>query len=284
MIRIDVSRASLLAQIQQLIPNWLTLRDSQAERWSETKPVFLELQSFKCCYCQCEVNGRLNPSTNRRSTVGQDIEHYRPKNLVKPWKFPEGWPNPPRITEGPPAGYSWLRHHELNYAVSCKDCNTTFKANYFPILQPHQNYGAKPEPQELTVEKPLLIFPLGDLDDDPENIITFLGWDALPHSSLSSTDLAYWRAVACIEILNLNRQDLIGRRQARIAELGMLRGLSQNRASFDFATTTGAEFSACCRAYVRLCSDNPAEAKSLALKAWEGDRHNQEFLNEAWVL
>lgn len=283
MIRIEITEQELEAKTQELVPKWRTYRNSRGEHWSQLKPLFLELQHYKCCYCETEIGGRIDKRTGKRPTVSQDIEHFRPKNRVANWNFPAAWVNPPALSKAPEQGYPWLRHHEQNYAVSCKDCNTTYKDVHFPILRTHGNYASEPSPRELSAELPLLVFPVGDLDSDPRDILTFLGWDVIPHPRLTPQNSDYWRAIACIELYGLNRDDLLFRRLRLIRELGVAWPTPTGLAICHVHTARESPHSACAAAYIQLCQEAPDQARAIAIEAWEGQRDVQEWIKTAWV-
>jgi hypothetical protein len=72
-----------------------------------------------------------------------------------------------------PSGYYWLAYHVLNFSVACKKCNTLLKLNFFPIAG---RRGPREALQErLQGERPYLIYPLAEWEDNPEELIGFLG-------------------------------------------------------------------------------------------------------------
>jgi hypothetical protein len=73
-----------------------------------------------------------------------------------------------------------LAYHHLNYASSCKTCNSRLKSNFFPIAGKHDFKGVDPVTLRKS-ERPYLVYPLGDFDDDPEDMISFQGYLAVPH-------------------------------------------------------------------------------------------------------
>ena len=81
---------------------------------SSVKALLIKIQHDKCCFCE------------RKISAGEPghIEHYRPKGgykiqekskLVKP-------------------GYYWLAYDFGNLFLSCNRCNTSYKKNYFPLV------------------------------------------------------------------------------------------------------------------------------------------------------
>jgi hypothetical protein len=135
--------------------------------WSEVKGVFRELQGNKCAYCE-----RVLPS-GEVGVYEHDVEHFRPKGGIQPWPVPIALSTAGIVCSRPPddnKGYYLLAYHPQNYAVSCKTCNEGIKKSYFPIARVYELTGEDPQ-LLLQHELPLLIFPLGDFDDDPETII-----------------------------------------------------------------------------------------------------------------
>jgi hypothetical protein len=216
-----IDRAALEAAIRAERPQWLVdaaVRTAallaagrfseRSSLWSQVKIVFMRLQHFKCVFCERAM------AQEEAGKIEQDVEHYRPKNAVKPWAIPadlvlEGV----TAANGAPGGYYWLAYDVLNYAASCKPCNTPRKSNHFPIRGQH---GAAPETiEELNrLEKPYLIFPLLD---DAEELITFEGILAVPRHRRGPR---YHRALVTIELLGLNtREELWEDRFRTIAQL-----------------------------------------------------------------
>lgn len=147
--------------------------------WGEIKEVYTDLQRGKCAFCERQL-----ASSDFGGNVEHDVEHYRGKNTVI------AWPTPAIAAErgisysfatGPAFdnGYYWLAYHVLNYCISCKKCNSPLKHNYFPIAGPRGAVAGEPADLNET-EKPLLIFPLGELDENPEELIGFVGVTAIP--------------------------------------------------------------------------------------------------------
>ena len=145
--------------------------------WSEIKPVFTRLQHGKCAFCERPLGA------DEVAAYEQDVEHFRPKKGVVSWpprKPIGGMPHPADLpaSQQAGAGYRKLPFHELNYIVACKTCNTRCKGNYFPIAGSKHEFTAMNPIGLGSKEKPYLIFPLGQLDDDPESLVTFLGFRA----------------------------------------------------------------------------------------------------------
>ncbi|HKP09610.1 MAG TPA: AAA family ATPase [Gaiella sp.] len=103
-----------------------------------------------------------------------------------------------------PDHYWWLAYTWENLYPSCPECQS-FKGARFPVREPR----AEPETtgEALRAERPLLLEPRYD---DPEHHLVF----AEDGSVASSTD----EGRATIEILGLNRAQLLGLRQEALAE------------------------------------------------------------------
>lgn len=177
-------------------------------KWSEIKEIYTVKQHQKCIYCE----KLLGP--HELSAVEVDVEHFRPKNAVKAWptpalrkelKLPADFPQ----STGSGKGYRALAFHYFNYASSCKTCNSRLKANYFPIAGKHDFNGTDPVAL-CKKEKPYLVYPLGDFDEDPEKIIAFNGFVAVP-AFKPATKHNYNRGRVTITFFRLNeiRDDLL---------------------------------------------------------------------------
>jgi hypothetical protein len=164
--------------------------------WKRVKPVFMRLQYYKCIYCErplgCEEYG----------SIEHDVEHFRPKSAVSDWPThadatttygrPLGGPNK--------RGYYWLAYDPDNYATSCKTCNSILKNCAFPIFGRRGRAGSAIQHLNNT-EKPALLYPLGNQDEDPEALIKFDGVTAIP---CQYGDLRDVRARIIIDFFKLN--------------------------------------------------------------------------------
>ena len=167
------------------------------------KPVLMEVQGgAKCCFCERKFEeGRLG-----RQEL--DIEHFRPKGNVKKWRCPpelidEGVKLTPTVVAG--SGYHLLSYHLRNYAVACKSCNSGLKKDYFPIAGPYDLNGD--DPTKIKKELPWLLYPIGRLDIDPEEAITFYGY--LPQSKSTKPHMRL-RGLVTISFFGLD--DVFGRK------------------------------------------------------------------------
>lgn len=177
--------------------------DEGAPSWSDVKPVYMRLQSYKCIFCERPLGGEV------AGKIEQDVEHFRPKNALKPWpkKKRKTDPDPYPFSTGPTGdGYYWLAYDLHNYAAACKPCNSTRKSNSFPIAAAQRGVQHGDVATLNTSERPFLIYPLGTIDDDPEDLIEFEGIVARPKQPNGH---AHNRALITIEFFGLNvREEL----------------------------------------------------------------------------
>ncbi len=216
MIRYDIDADGLRALVEQLVPGWIargqTRTDVFRDRgryeeenpiWSEIKPVFMQVQGDgKCCFCERKFE---SGDLGRHEL---DIEHFRPKGNIRPWSCPRSLVDDGvRLTTPPDAnnGYYLLSYNLLNYAVACKACNSGRKKDYFPIAGAYDPHGD--DPRQMTAERPWLIYPIGLMDVDPEEVITFDGF--LPQSS-AVDPFQQLRALVTIAFFGLD--DVFGRK------------------------------------------------------------------------
>jgi uncharacterized protein (TIGR02646 family) len=150
----------------------------------EIKPILHEKSHGKCAYCETKI-----PSPEYGT-----INRFRPHNGVRDNK------------EYFKDLYWWLCYDWDNLIYSCKDCNQ-YKANYFPIAGER---ALSPKAQ-LDSEKKLLINPYAD---DPENHLHF----SMDGTILSNTE----DGKVTIQLLKLNRENLLFRRQKAIEELKLI--------------------------------------------------------------
>ena len=222
MIRYPVTLEELRARVEAEAPGWLEQAaertdafrragryDEETGIWSEVKAVYMRLQHNKCAYCE-----RVLASEDFGGAIEHDVEHYRPKNSVRAWPS-EKIANERGISYGFPtgsdfpAGYYLLAYHLFNYATACKKCNTPLKASYFPIAGTRGPQSD--DPAALSAEKPFLPYPLGDLDDDPEETLTFVGINPIPRRK---TGPRRRRAEVTIDFFELDRREELWRGRA----------------------------------------------------------------------
>ena len=225
-----MSEKALRALIERKKQHWLeraqartaanaaTSQPAFPSLWGEIKQVYIDLQHSKCAFCEKPLEGRIE----------QDVEHFRPKGKVTPWSpsqglLDEGLVLTQPADESDEPGYKHLAYHPLNYVMSCKNCNSVFKKNLFPISGVRRTDAKKPP--AVSIEKPLLVYPVGDSDDDPETLLEFEGWTARPKDAKGFGRL---RALSVIELFRLNhwqeRKELLaGRaRQMQLFYLNLL--------------------------------------------------------------
>ena len=285
MIGYHISLNALESLVETEAPGWLA---NAAERtksfrklgfyqekkaiWSKVKPVFMRLQGdCKCAYCERKLE------SESYGKGEQDIEHFRPKKNVRPWKLPKSLAKQGVRVTPPPAsggGYHLLPYHLFNYCAACKPCNSALKSDCFPIAGKHRLKGS--DPRKLTAEKPLLIYPIGDFDDDPESLIRFHG--VSPQAAASHGHQRH-RALTTIEFFKLDdaseRKNLIRERAsvivALLPQLAKARGngpdATNARSLVSGFTADSSPHANCARSFARLYKSNPTEAIAIEAKA-----------------
>lgn len=189
MIRYPITDAELVGLIDARDATWRARAQARtaaltaagkyvkaSEFWSDIKLVFMRLQHFKCVFCERAMAGEAV------GAVEHDVEHFRPKGRATVWPKPRA----PQYAFGTgPAdakGYYWLAYDLGNYAAACKPCNSTLKSDAFPIAAPARGAAGMTAHALLKAEKPFLIYPIGDTDEDPEDVLTFAGILAEPRA------------------------------------------------------------------------------------------------------
>ncbi len=153
----------------------------------------------RCAYCESPI----------ADTQYIQVEHFRPKAGVKDEKGKViNFKDENGIDTGKPhLGYYWLAYDWRNLLPSCAICNQP-KNTLFPVVGQHAQV-----PNEEVNEKPLLINPISELEEDnPEH-----------HLSIDpNTEIMYpvddsLRGAMCIQIFKLNeREQLVdGRKNIR---------------------------------------------------------------------
>ncbi len=278
MIRYPVKVAKLKALIRSESASWLERAEERTETfrqaggycedsgiWSEVKGVYMKLQCNKCAYCERKLEGR------RFGKIEHDIEHYRPKNSV------EKWPSEKIAVERNihydfstgdawAEGYYLLSYNLLNYVTACKVCNTPLKSNFFPIAG--ERGPQSDNPRHLRSEKPFLIYPLGSIDNDPEELIVFDGIIPKPGKRRGH---GFNRAQITIEFFELDaRESLLTERAERIAALGMALALENNptheslaRATIAHLTSVSSAHCNCARSFLSLYREDPSRAQRI---------------------
>ncbi len=234
--------------------------NGKSSPWSEIKEVFASLHSGKCAYCERLVQAEL-----KRGKVQSDIEHFRPKNEVELWR---SFDVSLVVQQGVSSGYAWLATNVANYNFSCKECNTSHKGNYFPIAGKAGRSGQSVQVLNAR-EKPFLLNPLDALDDDPEDLIDWVGFVPIPKISETQDQFRYQRAQVLIELFELDERDDIRRGCAeqisRVWDAFLLRNdpeFGQAKRTFlQRCKTENTEVHvACVRAFIRLLEDKKTVA------------------------
>jgi hypothetical protein len=184
-IQYKISKGELEGLLEQEKPGWLARAKARTDNfeaighynesasiWSEVKVVFMRLQHGKCAYCERQLE------SEEYGRVEHDLEHFRPKKKARPWKLTNALKQAGVVLSGPVSGnfdpgYHLLAYHPNNYCTSCKPCNSRLKSDYFPIEGTRSPGGN--DPVQLSSEKPFLVNPVGDFDDDPASLISFHG-------------------------------------------------------------------------------------------------------------
>ena len=281
MIRYAIAPEELRARVEQHAPGWTARArdrtdsfrdkkkyDEESSIWGEVKPVFMALQGDgKCCFCERKFE--FGPA----GRYELDIEHFRPKRKVA--KCPRS-----RVGKGisltpPPAGnngYYLLAYHLLNYAAACKPCNSYFKGSYFPVAG---DYALKGEdPATMDAERPWLLYPIGEVDIDPEAVIDFRG--ILPRSRHGDANLRR-RGLATIAFLGLDdvdkRKNLLLERarvvislHPQLVKVAERQDMTANAIVEEFVASSSPHAN-CARSFVRLFHADRPEADAVADEA-----------------
>ncbi len=244
--------------------------------WSEIKVVYMRLQKGKCAFCERKLEDEWF------GRAEQDVEHFRPKGAVKKWKVPKslkkkGVKATPPVTGNKDPGYHLLPYHLLNYCAACKPCNSAIKKDYFPIQGVRNCAGDNPVVLNQR-ERHFLIYPIGDIDEDPEELISFNGIS--PYPAKDDQYLRH-RALVTINFFNLDsrrkRKNLLRERAMMIVGLrSYLRDKveAQTQAELDAAQeiidlsiSPSSPHTNCARSYVKLYEENPVEGEDFFRKA-----------------
>lgn len=281
-------RAALEARIEAETPGWLARAEARTAEfrtkgryeeassiWSEAKPAYMLLQgNCKCAYCERKLE-----SVNYGKGE-QDVEHYRPKGNVRAWKLPKSLRDQGVSLTDPTTlsgGYYLLPYHPYNYAAACKPCNSALKKDYFPVAG---EYGiAGDDPAALLAERPLLIYPLGDFDVDPEAVIEFYGITPRP---VEESGHARHRALVTLEFFKLadpnSRKNLFRERAlilvALFPQLEKMTGAATDaerqkaRDAVEALTREQMPHANCARSFRRLFNADREAAQQLVDAAW----------------
>ncbi len=234
--RVKKCRPKWLSRAQKRLDKFKAAKkyDEKSAIWSEIKSVYETVQGSRCAYCECDLRGV--------SDRDKDIEHFRPKALVKPWQ-PEDKTLAQIITNSTEEeGYYMLSYCLQNYLLSCTRCNEDLKCNYFPI-RGIRSPGTTERVDACQDEQPLLIYPLGTLDDDPDDHFDYFGMMLLEKSD---------RGRAHIKMFRLDDDPLCLQRARDLLLLWMFPGAKTEK------SMTGHE-----RALHRLREQDPARAQAV---------------------
>jgi uncharacterized protein (TIGR02646 family) len=155
------------------------------------KTVLREAQHGKCAFCESKF----------AHTGYGDVEHFRPK---------AGYAQRDGDELGRP-GYYWLAYEWSNLSFSCQLCNQRFKRNLFPLKRPTTR--ARSHHDRLDDEEALVIDPTRD---DPGRSLGFREEYAYPIRGQLKGRMT-------IEVLGLNREELVEVRRDRLVEIKLLR-------------------------------------------------------------
>lgn len=205
MIRYPITEDELYSRIDALNNTWRIRASYRTDEirngtpaekkgiWSEIKQIFMELQANKCAFCEKKLEDQ---------AIEHDVEHFRPKTEIQPWRVPPSLRNENIILSNSSSvkepGYRLLTYHPLNYATACKSCNSTFKGKYFPIAGRRNSEAT--DPRSLSHERAYCIFPVGNHDTDPEDLIKFFALSPQPRR----TGFDRKRALVTIELFKLD--------------------------------------------------------------------------------
>ena len=229
----------------------------------------MDLQHSKCIFCEKEIENQ---------PIELDVDHFRPKMRVNRWIAPDWMTTQEGIRVAQPdagmePGYRLLAHHYLNYAAACKTCNSTRKRDFFPIAVSPRMSGSK-NPARMKSERAYLIYPISDIDEDPEDLIEFEG---LSPRAKQSDGFGRKRALVTIELFELERESLHKQRAKNIWLLFQCLQLiegddpiaqTEGKAVADHMTSEKREHANCLRSFRRLYRRNFAKASSIAADAF----------------
>lgn len=278
MIGYKISYQDLTTLVEAHCPGWIKKAKKRTDGfisngkyeetssiWSDVKVVYMRLQGEgKCIFCERKLE------SEQYGMGEQDVEHFRPKGRVSVWKAAaKSAAYGVSITSPPPkaGGYYRLAYHLFNYAAACKPCNSALKSDGFPIAGSYKFDGD--DPKTLLSELPLLIYPLGDFDDNPEDLIAFSGASPFPvPASGRSRD----RALTTIEFFALAdpvaRKNLFRERALILIALwGQLEVATKNPANANAAEAVAAlqsdksSHANCARSFARLYQANRPAAE-----------------------
>jgi uncharacterized protein (TIGR02646 family) len=172
----------------------------------EVREALQAAQHRKCAFCESFFD----------HVAFGDIEHFRPKGGFRQRQH-DALRRP---------GYYWLVFEWTNLFSSCQLCNQRFKRNLFPLRDGRSR--ARSHRHNLANEEPLLIDPAART---PEEHIGFRRENAFAKNGSVE-------GATTIEVLGLNRDELIERRRDRLT---LLEGLVWCRELLIEKTATSAD-------------------------------------------
>jgi len=280
MIRHAIVPADLYGRIDKEKPGWQTRADANTAKnvktarptfpriWSEIKQVYISLQGSKCAFCEKWLEDE---------KIEHDVEHFRPKGKVKRCEVPASMKNAGiairQPATGDEPGYRRLAYHPLNYVAACMTCNRILKKSYFPIAGSRRTDAS--DPTACTAEMPFLIYPLSDIDEDPEELIEFHG---LSPEARSSSGFRRCRGLVTIWFFRLDdwrRRKELNKDRAEFLEK-LLWALRQR----DRSTSSQSEIQEATKAIKRMTSTRFRHANCLRsfLRLYESDRAEAEAI------
>lgn len=275
MIRYQISRRTLEARINEISPAWLAAAkkktaafrkagkyNEKTGTWSAIKQVYIDLQFGKCAYCERQFG------SDDKSRIEHDVEHFRPKSAVKAWPSASGNLKYDFPTGGDSkTGYHLLAYNILNYMVACKKCNSPYKSDHFPIAGDKRVLNTDVL-AKLARERPLLIYPISNVDQDPEKLISFEGVLPVPKATRG---YSYRRARVTIDFFGLARREELLRERALMIKVLYVACEDVNhedalrrrdaRQTLDLVAMPGLPHRNCARAFCALYSRDPATAR-----------------------
>ena len=147
-------------------------------------------QADKCAFCEAKI----------MHVTSGDVEHFRPKSAFRQVRHdPLTYP-----------GYYWLAYEWNNLLLACSNCNSRYKGNLFPLVDPKKR--CRPHRGKLCDELPLFVHPA---ETDPAPHIEFVGETVHPRAgSLHGR--------TTIDELSLNRTELVEHRLTLLRILQVL--------------------------------------------------------------
>lgn len=281
MIKIDAT--NLLTEIARESATWLTraqetVRVNRGEgrykqktpNWSDIKEAYVRVQHSKCAYCEKELS--------EEDLGAIDMEHYRPKSSVRAWPTQAikeereiDYDLPNRSSED--EGYYLLTHNVWNYVASCKTCNS-LKSDFFPVKG---NLNIKLEDPAESQDQPYILYPLGDLDEDPEDFFKFTGISPV---IVATSEEKKKRAQVTIDFFDLARRPVLEMARAKvIQDLGLFQSLLNGDNSEEVKqmaeqtieryTSASAPHSSCAKSFRALQKSDPQAADEIFRLAHE---------------